>query len=218
MTCALGAASPALALSLADLILQPMSPSEGPIVVELADPSVVTPLRLRTASNPGGDFTFALERLAPFPTGNNPDPNDPTTWTTLHYEASLTYFGSSPQETGEFLLVLTTLKDGPSLVPLNGGWLRSSLDDNFFVVHDKVGGGTIDDAEGERFIGLTFQALNGVVQTFRYDVVLRERLDVKLNHFVRGYRTLQTIPEPGTLALAGMGLALAARLRRRTVS
>ncbi|MFQ5697619.1 MAG: PEP-CTERM sorting domain-containing protein [Myxococcota bacterium] len=205
---ALGVASPALALSLADLIVQPMSPGEGPIALELADPSMATPLLL------GSDYRFSLQRLAPFPTQNNPDPNDPSTWNVLHYEASLTYFGSSSQESGDFLLVLTTLRDGAAL--LNGGWLRSSLaDDGYFVVHDALGGGTIADSEGERFIGLRFPALNGVTQTFRYDVVLRERLDVQLNHFVRGYHTpIQPIPEPGALALAGLGLALVARLRR----
>ncbi len=213
----------ARALSLDELLEFPLAPAAG--AADLSDASLFQPLAK------GADYTYSVARVGVHdPSGNQPDPIDPATWTVLSYEGSFTYLGDGGdgyayQTPADLLLVLTSLREGayapgdPLPPRVLGGYVEATLaDDGYGFVRDPQGdpAGVITDLEGEHFLALRFALLPGEVRSFAFQIALRETLDGTLQHFNRGFRALPTpVPEPGTLAAVGAGLAGVAALRRR---
>ena len=180
----------------------------------------------------GSGYSYSINRTGVInPSDNNPDPDDPFTWTILQYQATLTYLpgggGFAAEELDEIaslVLVYTSLRegffDGVNLPPyIAGGYVLpsfSGVDDPFFV-SDPEGGllsgpGVITDLEEGLYLAFAFPVLPGAPQTFNFEIALREPLDDTLQHFNRGF--LQPVPEPGTFLLFGIGLALLSGVRR----
>jgi hypothetical protein len=176
----------------------------------------------------GEEFTYAVNRIGvQNPSGNNPDPSDPSTWTILSYEGTVTYLPGGPAPAAPELdlaetlvLAFTSLREGPfdgSTLPprIDGGYVLSSfsgLSDAPFYIEDPTGGMVVDE-EGDLFLALAFAALPGVSQTFGFEIALREPLDDTLQQFNRGFAA--PIPEPSSAALllAAFGGLLIARHR-----
>ena len=104
-----GAAS---ALTEADLVLFPIaSAPAGATVLSTAD---LIPIFQ------GSGYTYSITRSGVInPSGNNPDPADPSTWTILQYEATLTYLpgggGIADEDLGgiaNLILTYTSLREG----------------------------------------------------------------------------------------------------------
>jgi hypothetical protein len=214
-----GFSSPARALTEADLVLFPIGlPPAGASVVSTVD---LIPIFQ------GSGYTYSIERTGVInPSGNNPDPSDPLTWTILQYDATITYVpggGGIPVEEldsiANLILVYTSLREGPfdgvTLPPrIDGGYVKpgfsGTVSDPFYVL-DPVGG-AVTDAEGDLFLAFAFPVLPGAGQTFSFEIALREPLDDTLQQFNRGF--LAPVPEPGTFLLFGLGLALLSGVRR----
>lgn len=174
----------------------------------------------------GVEYGYSVVRTATSnPSNNNPDPANPATWTVLSYEATLTYLGGYVGEVQPELLVLTytSLRQGTAgaggLPPrIDAGYVLPSVFDAAGNLLDPVyvsdpAGGAITDDEGDLFLAYVFPTLEGVPQTFRFDIAIREPLTGPLQHFNRGF----LVPEPASvtlLACALAGLLLAARFRR----
>jgi hypothetical protein len=175
----------------------------------------------------GEGYAYTVNRTAvDNPSGNNPIPTDPLTWTVLTYEGTVTFApGGDPAGdfdlASRFLLVLTSLREGPydqggALPPrIDGGYVLPSftgLSESPLCVTDPAGG-AVTDEEGDLFLALAFAPLPGVAQTFGFQIALREPLDDTLQHFNRGF--VEVVPEPTSLALLIGGLGLLIGLRRR---
>ena len=65
----------------------------------------------------GSGYTYSITRtMVENPSGNNPNPSDPATWTVLTYEGTVTFLSSATPPIDTFFLALTSLRQG---------WLRS---------------------------------------------------------------------------------------------
>jgi hypothetical protein len=212
-------AGEASALSLAELLSFPLAPVTG--AAALSDATAFGPLAQ------GEGYAYDVARTGVYdPSGNQPDPDDPATWTVLSYEGTVTFLGDPGYGAGlgDLVLVLTSLREGSyapggALPPRAlGGYVESTLaDDRYVFVRDPLDdpAGVIVDEEGETFLALRFPALPGEPQSFRFQVALRQTLDETLYHFNRGFLALpQPVPEPGTLASLGAALAALSALRR----
>jgi hypothetical protein len=179
----------------------------------------------------GEGYSYGVSRTEVYnPSGNDPDPGDPSTWTILTYEGTVTYLPGSggvvPPELAEastFLLTLTSLREGPfdggALPPrIDGGYVLpsfSGLSHPLVYVSDPVGG-AVTDEEGDLFLALAFAALPDVPQTFGFQVALREPLDDTLQHFNRGFAS--PVPEPSSFVLFGFGFGVVLLAQRRARS
>ncbi len=174
----------------------------------------------------GEGYTYSLNRTGvDNPSDNSPTLTDPSTWTILTYEGTVTFApGGDPSGQFDlaerFLLVFTSLREGPyarGILPprIDGGYVLPSftgLSENPLYVTDPASG-AVTDEEGDLFVALAFVPLLGVAQTFGFQIALREPLDDTLQHFNRGF--VEVVPEPSTLALLIGGLGLLLGVRRR---
>jgi hypothetical protein len=212
-------AGEARALSLGELLSFPLAPVTD--AADLSDPTAFAPLAK------GESYAYEVARIGVYdPSGNQPDPNDPATWTVLSYQGTVTLLADacSGAGMGDLVLVLTSLREGSyapggALPPrVLGGYVESTLaDDDYVFVRDPLDdpAGVIADEEGEHFLALRFPALPGEPQSFRFQIALRETLEGTLEHFNRGFLALpQPVPEPGTLTTLGAALAALSALRR----
>jgi hypothetical protein len=209
-------AGEARALSLGELLSFPLAPVTG--AADLSDPTAFAPLAK------GEGYAYEVARIGVHdPSGNQPDPDDPASWTVLSYEGTVTLLDGCGTGLGDLLLVLTSLREGSyapggALPPLAlAGYVESTLaDDRYVFVRDPLDdpAGVVVDEEGEYFLALRFPALPGEPQRFRFQIALRQALDETLQHFNRGFLALpQPVPEPGTLASLGVALAALSALR-----